>query len=148
MTPEPISFHASYLDDQMNTRKPKTICTPCASCSGHYGRYNQRYVMLKWIPHCIQIIAWWDLPVFHLRERWCMCMGEEWAQGQAGQKIRRWLIIIEAERVYPCIRIYIPVPCPRFIFGKVEGPKKIHCVEHLQRGSISRSTSRKIGDIQ
>jgi hypothetical protein len=57
MTPEPISFHASHLDDQMNTGKPKTICTPCESCSGHYGIYNQRYAKLKWISHCIQMIA-------------------------------------------------------------------------------------------
>ena len=142
MIPELISFHALHLDDQMSTGKPQTICTPCESCGGQYRRYNQRYAKLKWIPHCIQTIAWWDSPVFHLGEWWCMWMGAEWAPGQAGQKIRMWLIITEGKRIYSCIRIYIPVPCPRFICGKVEGPEKIHCIEHLRRDSVSRSTSR------
>ena len=107
----------------------------------------QRYAKLNWIPHCIQMIVWWDSPVFHLGEWWCMWMGEEWAPGQAGQKMR-WLVIVAGEWVCPCTRIYVPVPCPRFIFGKVEGPEKIHCVEHLRRDSVSRSTSTKIGDVQ
>ena len=43
----------------------------------------------------------------------------------------------QGERAHPCIRIYIPVPCPRFIFGEVEGPEKIHCVEHLRETTLS-----------
>ena len=139
------SFHASYLDDRHQKTKP--ICTPCWSRSRCYGRYSQRCAKLKWILHCIRMIAWWDLPVFHLGEWWCMWMGEEWAPGQAGQRIRKWPII-KGERVHPCIRIHIPVPCPRFICGKVEGPEEIHCIEHLRRDSVSRSTSRTIGNIQ
>jgi len=92
-----ISHHASYLHNQTSTRKPKTICKPCKSCGGHYGKYNQRYTKLKWIPHCVRMIAWWDSPVVHLGEWWCMWMGEERAPGQAVQKIRKWRIIKESE---------------------------------------------------
>ena len=98
--------------------------------SRNIQKSKQSSIMLKHLLNeiCTLLISRSDSTCEWERSKLQATLGRERVNGQLST-LRR-----EGRELYHCIRIYIPVPCPRLVFNKVESPEKVHCVEHLREG--------------